>query len=73
MKTLVLEEGDQLLLCSDGLSNKVAMSNMKEILQSNEPLQTKSVQLVQLANDFGGEDNITLVIIDYADSANESR
>lgn len=73
VKTLVLEEGDQLLLCSDGLSNKVAMSNMQEILQSNEPLPIKSQQLVQLANDFGGEDNITLVIIQYADSANESR
>jgi serine/threonine protein phosphatase PrpC len=73
VKTLVLEEGDQLLLCSDGLSNKVAMSRMKEVLQSNELLQTKSEQLVQLANDLGGEDNITLVIIDYTDSANESR
>lgn len=73
VKTLVLEENDQLLLCSDGLSNKVAINDMQRILQLNEQLETKGEHLIQLANDRGGEDNITLVIVDYADSANESR
>ncbi|MDM5156051.1 Stp1/IreP family PP2C-type Ser/Thr phosphatase [Bacillus sp. DX1.1] len=73
VKTLVLEENDQLLLCSDGLSNKVAMDDMKKILQLNQQLETKGKHLVQLANDLGGEDNITLVIVDYTDPANESR
>lgn len=73
VKTLILEEDDQLLLCSDGLSNKVAMHEMKVILQSKEQLETKAEQLVGLANTLGGEDNITLVIVDYADLANESR
>ena len=71
VKTLVLEEDDQLLLCSDGLSNKVSIADMKQILQLNE--QVKGQRLIQLANDRGGEDNITLVLIDYADSTNESR
>ena len=73
VKTLVLEENDQLLLCSDGLSNKVAIDDMQRILQLNEQLETKGEHLIQLANDRGGEDNITLVIVDYVDSANESR
>ncbi|MBO1624911.1 Stp1/IreP family PP2C-type Ser/Thr phosphatase [Bacillus arachidis] len=73
VKTLVLEENDQLLLCSDGLSNKVAMDDMRKILLLNEQLETKGERLIQFANDRGGEDNITLVIVDYVDSANESR
>lgn len=73
IKTLILEEGDQLLLCSDGLSNKVTMQEMKMILQSSEPLEVKAKHLIERANTLGGEDNITLVIVDYADLANESR
>lgn len=73
VKTLVLEEDDQLLLCSDGLSNKVSIADMQQILQLNEQLEAKGEHLIQLANDRGGEDNITLVIIDYTDSTNESR
>ena len=73
VKTLVLEEDDQLLLCSDGLSNKVSIADMQQILQLNEQLETKGQRLIQLANDRGGEDNITLVLIDYAGSTNESR
>ncbi|MFD3445453.1 Stp1/IreP family PP2C-type Ser/Thr phosphatase [Microbacteriaceae bacterium 4G12] len=72
VKTLVLEKGDQLLLCSDGLSNKVSMNCMQEIMQSSEELENKGKYLVQQANDLGGEDNITLVMIDYTDSASES-
>ena len=46
---------------------------MQQILQLNEQLETKGQRLIQLANDRGGEDNITLVLIDYAGSTNESR
>ncbi|EEM46548.1 Stp1/IreP family PP2C-type Ser/Thr phosphatase [Bacillus cereus group sp. MYBK249-1] len=73
VKTLVIEEDDQLLLCSDGLSNKVSIDDMRQILQLNEQLEGKGQCLIQLANDRGGEDNITLVLIDYAGSTNESR
>ena len=73
VKTLVIEEDDQLLLCSDGLSNKVSIDDMRQILQLNEQLEGKGQYLIQLANDRGGEDNITLVLIDYAGSTNESR
>lgn len=55
MKTLVLEEDDQLLLCSDGLSNKVSIADMQQVLQLNEQLETKGQRLIQLANDRGGK------------------
>lgn len=65
LKTLILDEGDMLLICSDGLSNKVPEAELKSILESDESIENKSEKLIQLANDNGGEDNITLVIVDY--------
>lgn len=65
LKTLILEEGDMLLICSDGLSNKVSEVELKSILESDDSIENKGEKLIQLANDNGGEDNITLVIVDY--------
>ncbi|WP_453997683.1 Stp1/IreP family PP2C-type Ser/Thr phosphatase [Bacillus nitroreducens] len=65
LKTLILDEGDMLLICSDGLSNKVGDDELKSILESDETIEKRSEKLIQLANDNGGEDNITLVIVDY--------
>ncbi|MFT4413516.1 Stp1/IreP family PP2C-type Ser/Thr phosphatase [Fredinandcohnia humi] len=64
-KTLILEDGDKLLICSDGLSNKVSEGELKEILENKESIEQKAERLIQLANNYGGEDNITLIIVDY--------
>lgn len=66
--TITFEEGDLLLLCSDGLSNKVNETEMEKKIASNQDLHEKAVELIQLANANGGEDNITLVIVEYNDS-----
>lgn len=66
LKTIILEETDILLLCSDGLSNKVSEQEMATILHSSNSLKKKAEILVSLANDYGGEDNITLVIVHYS-------
>ncbi|UOE57105.1 Stp1/IreP family PP2C-type Ser/Thr phosphatase [Bacillus sp. CMF12] len=71
IKTITFEEGDLLLLCSDGLSNKVAVAEMSEILKSGRTLEEKAAVLIEQANNNGGEDNITLVIAEY-DESNES-
>lgn len=63
VKTITFEENDLLLLCSDGLTDKVSDSDIEMILQSEASLEEKSDQLVKLANDRGGDDNITLAII----------
>ncbi|QOR68516.1 Stp1/IreP family PP2C-type Ser/Thr phosphatase [Cytobacillus suaedae] len=65
-KTIILEDDDYLLLCSDGLSNKVPDEVMKEILLQSESLDKKAETLISLANENGGEDNITLVIVQYS-------
>ncbi len=54
---------DILLLCSDGLSNKVdAIEMQKIILEHLDNLKMAAVELVKRANDNGGEDNITLIL-----------
>jgi PPM family protein phosphatase len=65
IKTLVWEMEDVILLCSDGLSNKVSIQQLQDTLQRDNTIEQKAETLIQLANDLGGEDNITLVLIEY--------
>ena len=57
---LELKQGDCLLLCSDGLSNKIEDNELRDILLA-EDLDTACRDMVELANLRGGEDNITVV------------
>ncbi len=66
IKTIMFEDEDILLLCSDGLSNKVTEQEMKEILLNPLSLESKGEKLIHLANENGGEDNITVIIVEYA-------
>lgn len=58
-----LESAAYLLLCSDGLSNKVGIEEMAAIIRSSGPLAQKGEDLLKLANDLGGEDNISFVLL----------
>ena len=54
---------DVLLICSDGLSNKVSASSMQTHVSSNlDQLELACAGLVKEANENGGEDNITVVL-----------
>ncbi len=57
---------DGLLLCSDGLSNKVKDEEMCAIVSKAVDLDSACQQLVDLANKRGGEDNITVVIAKFS-------
>jgi protein phosphatase len=62
--TYTVEPGDIYLLCSDGLSDMVQDDDIHSTLstlESNLPLAAK--QLVQLANDSGGRDNISVILV----------
>lgn len=62
---VTLEEGELLLLCSDGLSSYVSTKSMAETLGNPESsLQQKAERLLQLALDAGGDDNITAVLLE---------
>jgi len=58
-----LKAGDSFLLCSDGLSNLVEMSEMEGKLREREPVLAAKA-MVDLANKRGGDDNITLVLVE---------
>jgi protein phosphatase len=58
-----LRRGDYLLLCSDGLSNKLRAEDMQQIVTENaRDLETACTALIDEANKRGGEDNITVVL-----------
>ena len=60
--------GDTFVLCSDGLSDMVAMAEILQIAGSASPAQAVG-QLVDLANARGGHDNITVAILRARESA----
>lgn len=62
--TLELAEGDRLLLCSDGLSAMVGADAIRGVLESLADPQQAADELVDSANEAGGEDNVTVVVID---------
>ena len=62
LKEMQLEEGDAIVMCSDGLSNMVADEQIKETVLSFYPEEAAD-QLVKMANSNGGTDNITLQVI----------
>lgn len=60
-----LEEGDILLLCTDGLTNMVSDPTIAEILSTDRPSKSKCEELIERAKDQGGLDNITATIYQY--------
>jgi len=60
---LPLVPGDQILICTDGLTDLVADEEILEILVSKESKDEQLQNLVDLANLRGGHDNITAVVL----------
>ena len=57
-----LRRGDVVLLCSDGLSNKLEEEDLRQTIHAAETLAQACERLVNEANARGGEDNITVVL-----------
>ena len=62
MMGLELEPEDRLVICCDGLSNLVDDEEILEIV-TQTPLEVAPERLIELANDRGGDDNITAIVI----------
>lgn len=58
-----LEEGDYILLCSDGLSNMLEDQSMYDIITGEGSLKEKAALLIEAANRQGGVDNIAVVLV----------
>lgn len=59
-----LETGDQILMCSDGLSNMVEDQRIFEILKGEDSKADKAQVLVDEANANGGRDNIAVIVVE---------
>jgi protein phosphatase len=62
-----VKSGDMLLLCSDGLTRGVRLNDILHILSGSEDLSTMSDRLIALANEAGGDDNTTVVVVALRD------
>ncbi len=59
--------GDRLLLCSDGLFNEVEEGPIAGVLRRLADPDDAAAELVRMANEGGGRDNITVVVVDVVD------
>jgi serine/threonine protein phosphatase PrpC len=59
--------GDRLLLCSDGLFNEVAADQIAAVLRRLADPQEAASELVRRANEGGGRDNVTVLVLDVVD------
>ena len=61
---LKLSPGDRLVLCSDGLTRHVSTAEIGELAQASGDPQVISQSLIDLANARGGEDNVSVILIE---------
>jgi protein phosphatase len=64
LREIEARAGDRLLLCSDGLSSMVSDADIASAANAAEDPQQAAEALVELALEAGGEDNITVLVID---------
>jgi protein phosphatase len=62
-----------LLLCTDGLSGLVGTDKMAEVLSADRELDWKADELVRLALEAGGDDNITVILLSNEENQAEDR
>ena len=69
---LLPNEGDRILLCSDGLTNEVSDSVIASILRRLADPDEAAAELVSQAKTNGGSDNITVVVVDVVDDGDRA-
>lgn len=65
--------GDRYLLCSDGLFNEVGNDQMAAVLRRLEDPSEAADELVRLALEGGGRDNITVIVLDVVDDGGQAQ
>lgn len=65
MKSFLLKKEDRLLLCTDGLTDMLSDQQIQTILIQQPDPETAAKILVEQANNAGGADNITVILIDW--------
>ena len=67
IKEIEINCGDLLLLCSDGLTGMVPENEISDVLASENELDAAAKKLTEMANDAGGYDNITVLLVRILD------
>ena len=67
--TVIPHSGDRYVLCSDGLFNEVPEPAIASVLRRLGDPGDAASELVRLANEGGGRDNVTVVVVDVVDDA----
>ena len=65
VSTYIWQLKDRLLLCSDGLTNMLSEEPIGTIINQEGALFDKVTELIERANEAGGADNITVLLIEY--------
>ena len=60
---LWVNEGDQVLLCSDGLTRMASDAQIAPVLTEPYSAQQACERLIELANELGGEDNVSVILV----------
>lgn len=63
VNAIELKRHDLLLICSDGLSGKLSADDMANILKKGQSLDVTAKEMVDLAKERGGEDNISVILV----------
>ena len=58
-----LREGDEILMCTDGLSNMVEDQDIRMIMEREDDVAGQVSALIDKANDNGGKDNIAVIVV----------
>lgn len=64
--------GDRLLLCTDGLTSMLDRDQIQKILEDERDPQAACEKLIDAANRAGGDDNITVIVLDFEDDGEGS-
>ena len=59
-----LHPGDRILLCSDGLNSMIEDDQIEGVLAAESDPDAACQRLIELANEAGGHDNITTILVD---------
>ena len=62
----MMQDGDIILLCSDGLNTMISDEDILEIVRRNKDnLDQACQELIDTANQNGGEDNVTAILVKF--------
>jgi len=62
--------GDRIVICSDGLSDKLSPEEIRKVVTAENP-EAACSRLIEMANNRGGDDNITVIVVSFKKEATQ--